>query len=230
MSLYTLGDIHGDLEIKALFDINFPAGKSLTKDDYVLICGDFGLIFDHTSSGKTEQKWIDWLTHRPWTTLFIDGNHECHPRLLALPTKEMFGSEVGIVSDSIFHLKRGNIYNIDSNKCFCFGGADSIDKDYRIQGISWWPEEIPNRKEFNLGLKNLIMSKWEVDYVFTHTAPHSVLPEFYKSYKPNDPTQKMLDEYYEKLKFKHWYCGHFHVNKDFADNVSCLYHKIVKVF
>lgn len=39
-------------------------------------------------SGSNEEKyWLDWLGDRPWTTLFVDGNHECFPHLAELPVQ-----------------------------------------------------------------------------------------------------------------------------------------------
>jgi len=204
----------------------FPEEDELTKEDYVIIAGDFGFIFDHTKSGTKELKWLDWLENRKYTVLFVDGNHECHPRLNALETKDMFSGTVGVVRDGIYHLRRGEVYIIGGKKFFAFGGADSIDKDWRIQGISWWPEEIPSVIEFNYGWKNLERNNWEVDYVITHTAPDSVLPDFFRTVKPRDPTTIMLDRYYEKLSFKLWVCGHWHCDSEFSPNVQCLYNTV----
>lgn len=70
--IYITGDIHGDPS-KLSSDI-FPEQKEMTKDDYVIICGDFGLIWEQKES-KTEKYWLDWLEEKPFTTLFVDGNH-----------------------------------------------------------------------------------------------------------------------------------------------------------
>ena len=43
----------------------------MTKDDYVIVLGDFG-IWDNS---KRENYNLDWLEDRPFTTLFISGNH-----------------------------------------------------------------------------------------------------------------------------------------------------------
>ena len=50
--IYITGDIHGDIDIHKLSKHNFPEGQALTKEDYLIICGDFGLIFD---AGKYNQ-------------------------------------------------------------------------------------------------------------------------------------------------------------------------------
>lgn len=44
--IYVTGDTHGCLDVKKLSIKNFKEQKSLTKEDYVIICGDFGLTWD----------------------------------------------------------------------------------------------------------------------------------------------------------------------------------------
>ena len=74
--IYLTGDTHGKIDIKKIFD--WQEGQNLTKEDYLIILGDFGLIFygkDHELYER-EQKLIKKLNDCPWTTLFVDGNHE----------------------------------------------------------------------------------------------------------------------------------------------------------
>ena len=74
----------------------------------------------------------------------------------------------------MIHLMRGQIFKIDGLKFFTFGGAYSIDKMSRAEGISWFPEEIPSREEYEEGWKNLEKEDFQVDYILTHTAPRDV--------------------------------------------------------
>ena len=71
--VFITGDLHGNIDIKKLNSKNFPEGNSLTKEDYVIICGDFGLVWNNSAE---ELYWRKWLDEKPWTTLFVDGNHE----------------------------------------------------------------------------------------------------------------------------------------------------------
>ena len=234
MTIWITGDTHIPIDISKLNSKKWPKGKELTREDYLIVAGDFGLVWEHTQPSREEINWTRWLQEKPWTTLFVDGNHECHPRLNALPSKQMFSSEVGVVADHIYHLRRGHIYTIpviknETKTFFVFGGADSIDKEYRIPFISWWPEEIPSREEFDRGWEALDKVNWEVDYVITHTAPESViLSKGFSLWKPHDPTATMLEQYWEKLTYKHWYFGHFHMDLVGAKE-TCLYQRIVQV-
>ncbi len=79
-------------------------------------------------------------------------------------------------------------------------------------------------------LDTLEMNAWNVDYVFTHTCPERIrrmLPQLPLNdyiqatmpYKGTDAVNEMLEIISEKLVFKHWYFGHFHMD---ADMVSPL--------
>ena len=48
----------------------------MTKEDYVIICGDFGGVWNKEVENKEEKHLLDWLEEKPFTTLFVDGNHE----------------------------------------------------------------------------------------------------------------------------------------------------------
>lgn len=41
--IYVTGDTHANIDIEKLNTTKFPQQKNLTKDDYLIICGDFGL-------------------------------------------------------------------------------------------------------------------------------------------------------------------------------------------
>jgi calcineurin-like phosphoesterase family protein len=80
LKVYVTGDTHCPIDIKKLNSENFQEGKTLTKDDVVIILGDFGLLWKDIPD-KEEKYWTNWLNNKPWTTLFVDGNHENHNRL-----------------------------------------------------------------------------------------------------------------------------------------------------
>ncbi|MCD8190254.1 MAG: hypothetical protein LUD78_08575 [Clostridiales bacterium] len=75
--IYLTGDIHGGLDITKLSNRQFPEGKTLTRSDYVIICGDFGLPFAPSdiapesefltdkylrADRKNCHHWIEWLS------------------------------------------------------------------------------------------------------------------------------------------------------------------------
>ena len=71
---------------------NFPEQTEMTKDDHVIICGDFGGVWNVDEESKGETWWMDWLEGRSFTTFFVDGNHENFDRLYEYPVKEWKGA------------------------------------------------------------------------------------------------------------------------------------------
>ena len=189
--------------------------KDLTKNDYVIVCGDFGVIWEN-KKGKWEEKLLKYYEDCPWTTLFIDGNHENFTRLNnEFPVTEWNGGKVQKINDSIYHLMRGQVFELEGETIFTFGGGISYDKGRRTPYVSWWPEEIPNYKECEEAFKNLKKHNNEVDYFITHTCSHRIMDLFiYERCFHDiweDPTFKMLDEIEKVAKYrKGWYFGHFH--------------------
>ncbi len=123
--IYITGDTHSDF---LRFEIDkFPIQTDMTKNDYVIICGDFGGLWTFEEESNREKYWLNWLNERNFTTLFVDGNHENFTRLYNYPIEEWHGGKVHKIRDSVIHLMRGEIYDIDDKKFFTFGGARSHD-------------------------------------------------------------------------------------------------------
>lgn len=125
MAVWITGDIHGNPQ--RFSTDNFPEQKEMTKDDVVIILGDFGLVWDYSGENKTEKYWLDWLENKPFTTLFVDGNHDNFDRLDDYPIEKWHGGNVHFIRPSVIHLMRSQIFNIEDKLFFTFGGASSHD-------------------------------------------------------------------------------------------------------
>ena len=99
--IFITGDIHGDPDRFSVDE--FPAQNEMTREDYVIICGDFGMLWS-LKENKEENEQLDWLNDRNFTTLFIDGNHENFDRLNALPVRSWHGGNVHVVRENVIHL------------------------------------------------------------------------------------------------------------------------------
>ena len=215
--VFVCGDTHagqvGDLD--KLTSRKFPEGKELTKDDYVIVLGDFGFLWNDIPSEYEKDKY-KWFQEKPWTTLFLDGNHENFNRLDNLPTLEMFGNPVGKVNDSIYHLRRGYVYHIANRSFFVFGGGFSIDKARRTENISWWERELPNDEEYARGIKSLNKINNKVDYIITHTCSNEMFTELanranmYHKIPGEEVIRKYFDDIRDTVRHKMWFFGHFH--------------------
>ena len=231
MSVFVCGDTHIPHDIDKLNTTNWPEQKELTQDDLLIVLGDFGLIWSLQES-KDEQYWSKWLLKKNCTVAFLDGNHEQHQRLSEFPISEKWGGKVQIVKSlddkHIYHLMRGEVYEIEDHSIFVMGGADSIDKERRRIGISWWPEELPSLVETMNADKNLDKYNNEVDFILTHTCPRTILGKlglgnWYSSTKMKDPTTEILESIRETVKFKQWHFGHMHTDMDIMGKFFCHY-------
>ena len=151
---------------------SWPLGRELTRDDVVIVAGDFGYVWD---GGNTDTYWLKWLENRPWTTCFVDGNHENHGLLAAVPEREWCGGRVHEVRPHVLHLMRGQVFDIDGISVFTMGGASSHDRAWRTEGKSWWPEELPSDAEREEARANLDSRGWNVDHA-RGTARHRGRP------------------------------------------------------
>jgi hypothetical protein len=230
--IFVTGDTHGAEDLRARLEGN-KILEGLTKEDYLVILGDFGLVWG--GDMEWEERWLKWLSDQEYTTLFVDGNHENFDLLYSYPVQDFMGGKASQVHDTVWWLRRGEVFTINGCKCFTFGGALSIDKHLRIPstagykhlGASWWPQEIPSDAEFKHAVDTLEKNAWHVDYVFTHTCPERIrlrLPQLpindyipaTMPYKGTDMVNDMLETIRGKLEFKHWYFGHFHMDLDIA--------------
>ena len=223
--IYITGDTHIPLDIQKLSSKRFPQQKEMTKSDCVIICGDFGGVWDGTNE---EKYWIKWLKRKNFTTLFIDGNHENFDMLYNLPTVEFGGSIAHKVEDGIYHLIRGEIYNIDRKTIFVFGGASSHDKEYRTEGKNWWKEELPSKQEYNNAENNLKKNAFKFDYVVTHSAPTSIQKEIAPAYETNELTE-FLEKIESDIVCKKWFFGHYHKDIEVNETFIALYDKIILI-
>jgi len=230
--IYLTGDTHGGADIKKL--VSHQITDHLTTEDTLIICGDFGFVWDTKKEARKEKTWLDWFQEMPWTTAFVDGNHECFPRLFMYPQQEWCGGQVHAIRPHLYHLMRGEIYTIERHTFFVMGGAASHDRGPAVGntksviGKYWWPEEIPSQEEMIHGWEKLHACSNRVDYILTHCLP-SDLQEIQTAGKFSpDPLTEYLKAVNTTVEYSHWYCGHYHVDQDITEHVTILFNKILK--
>lgn len=223
--IFVTGDTHGGMDIHKLAKANFDDSK-LTKDDFLIICGDFGLVWN---GGKDEQNWLDWLNQKNYTTLFLDGNHENFQMLDSMKPELWHGGYIHKINNSVFHLMRGQVFEIDNRTFFVMGGATSVDKQFRTLGISWWEREMPDDDELKTGNENLRYCGNKVDYILTHTTPTSIVNQLVPQIKPPDRLTNYLQYIEETVQFEHWYFGHFHDDKKIDEKHTLVYNEVIQL-
>lgn len=251
--IYITGDTHG-LFSRFSNKTMRKHGMFLTEDDYVIVCGDFGLCWtkDATFDYNCEN-----FSKRKYTILWVQGNHENYDMIAEFPLEEWNGGKVRhIVRNKVILLERGQVFELEGKKFFTFGGASShdvqggilnrndcafdyeyrkaIDSDlpFRIIHESWWKEELPNAEEMEEGRRNLKKHDYRVDYVITHCCATEVQNQLDKGpghiYKPDILTD-YFQELEKKLQYKQWYFGHYHMDMRVDERHFLLYCSIIKV-
>lgn len=242
--IFVTGDTHGDLDIAKLNKRNFPVQSKLTKDDYLIVTGDFGACWyggkniektnvgyeipprHRTKVGKDDYL-LDWYESKNFTTLFIDGNHENHKLLNTFSVEEWHGGMVHRIRPSVVHLMRGYVYEIGGRTLFTMGGAKSSDWEYRIKDCSWWSEELPSDAEYEIALNNLEKHKWNVDYVVSHCCGDNLLTMF--NIYHNDKLTNFLYSLEGRLTYKMWFFGHHHRDFMIDSKHRALYYDVVEL-
>ena len=247
--IFVTGDCHGDygrFKTRA-----FLKQTELNKEDYVIVCGDFGYWKDTPD----QNYWLDWLNDKSFTTLWVDGNHENFDMLKEIEVVKWKGGKVQFIRPSIIHLMRGQVFTIDDCKIFAFGGAQSHDIDggvldlddpnfkkkqqgldltrqnYRINHVSWWQEEQPSPEEMEEGVRNLEAHQNKVDYIITHdcAADTKIFVNKYPK-DENDYLSNYLLQIKEKMDFKKWYFGHHHQDKAINNKEIAIYKRIIQIW
>lgn len=227
MAVFLTGDIHGANGAKRLGSRRFDAA-GLGRDDFVIILGDFGLVW-HDPPSAEERYWLDWFEAKPWTTLFIDGNHENHDLLAAMPVSQWHGGDVHFIREHVIHLMRGHVFDIGGHTFFTIGGARSVDKDWRTPGLDWWAQEVPDAEE-RARAEAKVAEVGKVDYVLTHCPPTREMDSLTRKLgigKTPDAYADWLDrEVSMKLGYERWFYGHMHVDMPARKPFTPLYEVI----
>ena len=241
MSIYITGDTHAGFK-------RFGSQFFDDKECYIIVCGDFGGVWD---SSNAEKYWLNWLESKKFTILFVDGNHENFDLLNAFPVTEWNGGKVHVIRKNIIHLMRGQVFTIEGIRFFTFGGGQShdiqagilnrsdpdffskrkrLDREralYRINHESWWKEELPSEEEMAEGLANLEKVGNDVDVVLSHSAPSSVVDIFSRGFYSRDILTDYLEKIKERISFKTWFFGHYHETQIIGQKFVMLYESVV---
>lgn len=152
--------------------------------------GDFGIGF--APNPVPEDKLDQWR--------FIRGNHD-NPWTCQY--------QKNYIQDG--HIENGMMF---------IGGAESIDKASRTEGVNWWREEELSYSDFSKLIKVYEAVKPKV--MITHDAPETLFQTMFKEknrriYGNVTVTRTALEEMFQIHQPKLWICGHYHMT----------YHKVI---
>lgn len=147
-------------------------------------------------------------------------------------TQEWNGGLVHEARPHVLHLMRGEVFDIDGLTVLAMGGATSNDRQYRKEGRSWWPEEMPSEEEMWQCRTSLDRVGWKVDYVVTHEAPADLAEKLCREREReylDDQLQRFLAELDGQLGYRAWFFGHYHGDEWRDDRHRLIYRDIVPI-
>jgi 3-oxoacid CoA-transferase subunit A len=222
-------DLHGSFHpVRNIYNYMIEKQEPLTKEDVLIILGDFGAnFFFNYRDIKLKKK----LGKYNITYFVIRGNHEERPSICmeknpeAWHMEEFWGNQVYVENDFSYikyaldtpakyeiPTAQGNII-----KTLVLPGAYSVDKYYRCANdLGWFPTEQCTKEEMAAGVALAQSNTW--DLVLSHTCPAIYEPTdlflpFINQFTVDKTTERWLGEIEYNLDYKLWMFGHFHKNR-----------------
>ena len=208
--MHFLGDIHGDFYVIEKF-----CRKNEEKKHINLIqIGDFGAGFGANSDFIQVMDYLNTILAEFNVTLYVmRGNHD---------DPQYFDGGYNFWSNLKF-MKDYSVLELEGKRVLLFGGAISIDRLARTEGVSYWKDEVYVLDEEKL------KTIYNIDIVVTHNSPHFCQPRGFNnlvySFASGDPDllgdltyeRNLLTQTYALLKkngnpMSKWFYGHFHHN------------------
>jgi Icc-related predicted phosphoesterase len=203
-----IGDTHGN----TAWAREMVALAQALKADAIVQLGDFG-IWPGPGGDKFLRKLNKYLDEADLNLYFVDGNHEDFPKL-----EKLRGGQEGIaplvlqgfehpVPARIHHIPRGHVWEWGGVAFMGVGGAVSIDRQWRIPGKSWWPEETltPAQEEYALE-----QAAQHIDVLVSHDCP-TYVPMTGLVNDPNSHWHRQIITGIAKVAAPRlWFHGHMH--------------------
>lgn len=204
--IFLVGDLHG--KFPTLIEQIYRYGIT---DSTIIILGDIGLGFH---SKEKESNLLEHLSNTcnelNLNIYLMRGNHD-NPSYWE-----------GSLDYSNIHLLPDGFITIEDTKFFCVGGAISVDRQFRKEGVSYWGNEVINYEK----IEKLLSVNQEVDVVLTHATCNEYLPVVSRDFgidldKDLKKERDFLSKVYKKFPNQKWYFGHFHLSAN-VGNGKCL--------
>lgn len=216
--IYITGDTHADAK-----RLSSSSLKGLKRDDTLIICGDFGFIWDDSPE---EKKILKELGSRDYDICFIDGAHENFALLDKYEASIWKKGKVHHICGRLYHLMRGQVFHIENKKIFCMGGGESPDAEIREESGSLTGREIPSQAELLEGAKNIEAAGFELDYIIAHEPPSRT-----KGFLHLDNSEPLaittLNTYFDEIvkhcKFQKLYFGSMHKDKLISPTQTAIF-------
>lgn len=218
--LLITGDVHGDFS-----RFKNKRLRKLRKSDALIVCGDFGMIWD---GSKREKRLLKRLGRRRYSILFVEGVHENFAELEKYETEEWCGGTTRKISGNLRQLIRGNVFTIAGKTVFSFGGGKSEEQGAAVPDDPLRLKyEAPSDEELSESNKALAEHSDRVDYIVSYEPPASIA-EFMNGGEPQtDRVSAYLEEKRGAVNFGQWFFGKMHLNKHIPTKFTAVFDSII---
>lgn len=222
--IYITGDIHGDTDRLSKTELSM-----MHSGDTIIVCGDFGFIWNNDLK---ENQFLTRLEKRKYNICFIDGTHENFDVLNSFPVVQWNGGKAHKIRNNIYHLMRGQIFEIEKKKIFTMGGGEDPELDLHETDDLNDRKEIPTTQEMLSGVSNLERHSYKVDYIITHEPPAKIRDFLLLS---DNKTLRVtalgayLDELSQQTEFSKWYFASLHIDKFISEAYASLFKNIIPI-
>ena len=216
--IYVTGDKHGQIE-----PFETHAYKRLKKNDMLIICGDFGFVWDGLAA---EQRHLKWLQKRKYQIAFLDGCYENFSLLSKYPEETYCSGRIRRIAPNIVWLQRGQLYEIEGKKLLVFGGRSST-VQAEFDDILWRREAEPQEPQIQSLIDNLKSCDGVVDAVLTHEPPLSIKSCLDEETKDYTAIHELLEELRKHATFSHWYFGKYHLDRKIPPSYRAVFNDLV---
>lgn len=216
--IYFTGDTHGELA-----KFKTASAKKLKKGDTLIICGDFGFVWNES---KEELNNIKWLSKRKYQILFVEGAHENFELLDKFPKVDFCGGKARKISENIYQLMRGEIFEIEGKRIFTFGGGDDENLDVLDFKECETFSRLPDEHECEHARENLKKFEHAVDFIVTYDAGFKIRGFLEMESNCFNNLHAFLNEVSTSCKFNKWFFGCFHLDKRIPPFYYAVYDNI----
>lgn len=218
--IYVTGDTHGDITRFKKREF-----KRFTKKDYLIICGDFGFLWDES---LIEKENLEFLKAQKYTILFVDGTHENFDLLESYPTVDYKGGKATKIADNIYHLQRGEIFSIDGKFIFTFGGGVSSDLQQIMDSSTWYEREMPTEEEMQKAVNKLKSVNCEVDYIITHETSATYKHKIWHNCQTTE-INDFLEYLATQVRYDKWFFGNLHTDFVADEKAFAVFEEIIPI-
>lgn len=219
--VYITGDTHGDFT-----RFKTPAAHRIRKGDTLIVLGDFGFLWN---GGKKEQQIIKKLGKLRYNVLFLDGPHENYDLLREYPVSDWNGGKVQVIEGNLIHLLRGEIYTIENETYFAFGGGESPDHDLRTDSKTCWDEEMPSAEQMMDGRRHLEEHGNKVDFILTHTPSGKAGGYMSNKIVHLNGLHVYFNRIEDTVSYIRWFFGSLHMDKPMSKRHLAVFRSIIPI-